>query len=1068
MQYINPPKPTRWADTLPNPLDSNDRTREYIPAGSAPCYDIAGNLLFQHSMDAGDRWMMTDAAGKPMFAWDYNERTLDNGNSQAERRLFRTRYDALHRPVEQWLRINDDAPALIEAFEYCDTRSPNGATSLDDARARNLIGQAVRHYDPSGLATVERVDFKGAVEEVTRGLVKTVETPVIDWSINGDSPADWLSAGATLLEPSRDTFRQITEYDALGRMTRLYNWHRDITFGAPGGPQATPGQTDRVAVYVPQYNARGVLQAETLHVRASKMTDADGHAQAITSSARSQQAIQAITYNAKGQKLSQTLGKGTITEYAYDERTFRLLSLRTTRPVPPGDACASAFVDQRVVQALRYTYDPVGNIAQIEDAAQATQFGSNQRIDPINRYEYDALYRLISATGKENGIAAGPPLQTENWPVFDGCPAPDPSALRNYVESYRYDSVGNFLQMHHEAGPLGNWTRDYRYAFDDPTQPASNQLWQTTAAGVTTTYRYDPHGSMLNLANTAPSHDIRWDWRDMIRHLDLIGGGHAYYNYGIDKQRTRKRLVRNPAVNNGTVKEDRIYLGGYELYRRYTDDPDDPIEEIESHHLFEGEQRVLLVDDVIKAKPARQPGPNGLRVREQTLFRYQYGNHLGSVGLELDETARVISYEEFHPYGTNAYRLMSSALEAPAKRYRYTGMERDEESGLSLHAARFFLTCIGRWISSDPVGISYSINSYCYADNTPVRLLDRNGRQAIPPEIARLTDEQRKNLLNPPLIIKPLSYVHNSDSAPALRGNSQSWDPRWETAQYQKQLAQDIHYRDHPLELLNDKLEKHAEGDLVRWISNWGPLTNMIGPRSPASGAPTTRGAPTYERIPPGMYKPQVPTLSNGFSPRPVSGSVIPKTPETSKPEQKYEERPSFIKVASNKQVEQMPRGLSAMSTAEARLRAKGIEVLDIVIIAKTDKPLPDVKDVVAQIKKLEGAVNPILKKEGMIGLKSRITEFRIFRDEINKMNAEIRASLGEAGPGKAWLHEGDTVLLNEPFIIKEAGDARVNSILGANNRRLAEEILNLPDDIKGGFKFEVQRDWLSGGFRWP
>ncbi len=62
----------------------------------------------------------------------------------------------------------------------------------------------------------------------------------------------------------------------------------------------------------------------------------------------------------------------------------------------------------------------------------------------------------------------------------------------------------------------------------------------------------------------------------------------------------------------------------------------DVLEEIESLHLFEGEQRVLLVDDVITAKEYPNPGPNGLRVKEQTLWRYQYGNHLGSVGLELD------------------------------------------------------------------------------------------------------------------------------------------------------------------------------------------------------------------------------------------------------------------------------------------------------------------------------------------------------------------------------------------------------------------------------------------------
>lgn len=40
MQYLHPPKP-----------DSD--LSDDIPPASVPTYDIAGNLLFQHSMDAG-------------------------------------------------------------------------------------------------------------------------------------------------------------------------------------------------------------------------------------------------------------------------------------------------------------------------------------------------------------------------------------------------------------------------------------------------------------------------------------------------------------------------------------------------------------------------------------------------------------------------------------------------------------------------------------------------------------------------------------------------------------------------------------------------------------------------------------------------------------------------------------------------------------------------------------------------------------------------------------------------------------------------------------------------------
>src|SRR5205823_8339027 len=121
---------------------------------------------------------------------------------------------------------------------------------------------------------------------------------------------------------------------------------------------------------------------------------------------------------------------------------------------------------------------------------------------------------------------------------------------------------------------------------------------------------------------------------------------------------------------------ERVYLGGYELYRSYNGNGATLLEEIESHHLFDGEQRVLLVDDVVKTDRRHA---NGTSFKTEPIFRFQYSNHLGSACLELDHQAEIISYEEYHPYGTSSYRAMKSGIEAPPKRYRYSGMERDEE-----------------------------------------------------------------------------------------------------------------------------------------------------------------------------------------------------------------------------------------------------------------------------------------------------------------------------------------------------------------------------------------------------
>ena len=689
MQYITPPVPNNQAA---------DPSTGFVPG-----YDLAGNLLFQHSMDAGARWMLTDAAGKPMLAWEFNKHQDANGVDQdVEDRLHFTAYDALHRPTHQWLAVNRQPEKLVAYTEY--------GEALADAKQRNLRGQAHLHYDPSGLNQVERLDFKGKPLEVKRTLTNHYDIPVLDWNVNNR---------AALLEA--DTFSQVTEYDALGRVTLLYNWHR-----------AAPNNL--VSVYVPTYNERGLLRRETLDVGARKI--ANGH---TASGNPLTIAIEDIRYDVKGRKEFLKLGNETVTRYTYDRETFRLRRLYTRRdasftedcggePPPPRTAAPDTDSPPRScgVQNLLYTYDPVGNITHIQDDAQDTIWFANRQVDPSSDYTYDALYRLITATGRENSAAPVPPPHAEgNWP---SSAMPSSNSVNRYTQRYEYDGVGNFLRMEHKAfrGPgqgNGDWTLQYQPAVD------SNRLartwygtadWDHTAVSQRTEYRHDAHGSMLNLANTAPGLDVRWDWRDMIGTLDLQGGGDAFYNYDADKRRTRKRIVRN-----GNIIEDRLYLGGYELYRRYNGTSSTvPVEEIESHHVFEGDQRLLLIDDVVKTDRTHadltpyKTGP---------IFRYHYSNHLGSACLELDEHAQIISYEEYHPYGTSAYRVMKSGIEAPPQRYRFTGMERDDESGLNYHAARYYVPGTGRWLSADPAGEKEGTNLYAYVKGNPCGSRDRGG-----------------------------------------------------------------------------------------------------------------------------------------------------------------------------------------------------------------------------------------------------------------------------------------------------------------------------------------------------
>src|SRR5690606_34649391 len=75
----------------------------------------------------------------------------------------------------------------------------------------------------------------------------------------------------------------------------------------------------------------------------------------------------------------------------------------------------------------------------------------------------------------------------------------------------------------------------------------------------------------------------------------------------------------------------------------------------------------------------------------------------------------------------SAYRAVDSSVDVSTKRYRYTGMERDEETGLAYHSARYYVPWLGRWTAGDPLGIGDGVNRFSYAGARPTSSIDRGG-----------------------------------------------------------------------------------------------------------------------------------------------------------------------------------------------------------------------------------------------------------------------------------------------------------------------------------------------------
>ena len=163
-------------------------------------------------------------------------------------------------------------------------------------------------------------------------------------------------------------------------------------------------------------------------------------------------------YDARGRRTRIDHGNGTTSTYAYDRLTSRLAHLITRRGA-------------ELLQDLSYTYDAAGNLTRITDGAQQRVFFANQVADPNCDYTYDALYRLIEATGREHLGQAGPIPHGSDDYLRSRLPHPgDGGAIARYVERYTYDAAGNLRSMQHSnANPaLPGWTREYHFA--EPSQ----------------------------------------------------------------------------------------------------------------------------------------------------------------------------------------------------------------------------------------------------------------------------------------------------------------------------------------------------------------------------------------------------------------------------------------------------------------------------------------------------------------------------------------------------------------------------------------------------------------------
>jgi RHS repeat-associated protein len=368
------------------------------------------------------------------------------------------------------------------------------------------------------------------------------------------------------------------------------------------------------------------------------------------------------------------------TTYTYNAASRRLDNILTNTPA-------------REVQDWNYSYDLVGNVKTANNnlpAPKPSLLGGPS----TQEFQYDVYYRLTSATGRFNFA---------------------PKKHRDYTYALAYDGIGNLTSKSQTDTIFNNPNNGivqapttYNLAFKYDAEAPH----QVTRIG-SLAYSHDANGNFTGWDddNTGQNRSVTWNADGRVASV-ANQGSTTRYTYD---DTGRLALERGPSgetafvnrwytVRNGAVEWKNIWAGDQRIATKRQFDAGD------------------VVDDVLE-DPAFEH-----------MVYYFHEDLFGSTNIVTDRDALVFQHLEYFPGGEIWVQEHSVVQRTP---YLYAGGYYDEVRKLVNLGQRWYEPREQFFYSTDPVlnedpervladpGL---LAAYTYAENNPMRLVDRDGR----------------------------------------------------------------------------------------------------------------------------------------------------------------------------------------------------------------------------------------------------------------------------------------------------------------------------------------------------
>jgi len=476
-------------------------------------------------------------------------------------------------------------------------------------------------------------------------------------------------------------------YDALNRiMSKAYN-----TAACP--------PTSPVATYSYDQGTNGIG-------RRTGMTDGPGSATWV--------------YDLMGRVTSETRVTSNVTKatsYVYNmDGSVKSITYPSTHTVnytysAAGRALSAIDPAGPINYATSATYAPPGELATYTNgfvsggfAGIATANFYNSRLQP---------YRLSAGTGPVPSLCgdnthSGSVLDltynfnagtSDNGNVYQIVNNRDSNRTQNFV----YDNLNRILQGYTSGT---NWGEDFtidawanltnRSLHTGKTNSEPLNAAPALTSNQLTGFGYDAAGNMTS------SGTIGYYYDQESRFTKFVGNTTDIYVYDGDSQRVKKTTpavslywygatgnVLDETSGNGTLVSEYIFFNGKRVARRDADNT----------------------------------------------VKYYFADNLGSASVITNATGAMppLAESDYYPYGGEI-----PITSGDPNHYKFTGKERDPESGLDNFGARYFTSNLGRFMTPDwaarPTSVPYavfgdpqSLNLYTYVENAPLNRVDADG-----------------------------------------------------------------------------------------------------------------------------------------------------------------------------------------------------------------------------------------------------------------------------------------------------------------------------------------------------